>query len=728
MCVDDDEKILHSLKELIETAGYRTLIARDGAQALAVIGEQKPDLLLLDVMMPGMQGYEVCAHLQQTQDTAYIPVIFVSSLGEKQDRARAFAAGAVDYVAKPFDCAEILDKVAFHVKTHLRWQRLRHAVENADTTQIILDRKLVALSDSLIIPSDFPKFKLFIGEKYGLGPETRSHLAKAPPEQLYPLLEEAGIAAAEVAMNIATFLHLPYIERIPPDDVQLGVLPASFCKSNHIIAIRDANVENAFVLSNPFIWDLLDMLKRKQLLTNSNRLKIAISAPENFAPLFAIERQPESPKKPAVITPVIEASFSQLEQKLSERYEDKEEEDSEAILNMTERSEPIILLANKIIEEAYDQNASDIHIEPHETQVIVRYRIDGRLQQAHNLKPARIQRPLISRLKIMSDLDIAERRLPQDGRLIFKKYNRKSLDFDLRVSIAPMVTGEKVVMRILKKNQAIIPLTDLGLSAANLKIYRQKIKAPYGMILHVGPTGSGKSMTLYSALSEINSPDINIQTIEDPVEYTLPGINQLQVNQNIGLTFAQALRSFLRQDPDVVLLGEIRDQETAKIAVEASLTGHLLLSTLHTNDAPSTITRFMQLGVPAFMVSASLVLICAQRLIRRLCNSCKQMVAPMSESEPGDMDKDQTNRGYAAVGCPSCNNTGYKGRIGIHEILVSNDSLRTMITQPVITVEALRRAAIECGMRTLYQDGIEKVAQGISSYTEVVATTSPDEM
>jgi type II secretory ATPase GspE/PulE/Tfp pilus assembly ATPase PilB-like protein len=293
----------------------------------------------------------------------------------------------------------------------------------------------------------------------------------------------------------------------------------------------------------------------------------------------------------------------------------------------SEDSAPIIQLANRVIEDAYISGASDIHIEPMEKDLLIRYRIDGLCQEKLRL-PKQVTNALVTRLKIMCNLDISERRLPQDGRIVFKKYTKKNIDIDLRVATGPMNFGEKVVMRILDKQKTTLPLPALGFSEENLSRYRECIRQPYGMILHCGPTGSGKSMTLYSALAEVNTPDMNIQTAEDPIEYTLPGLNQMQMNRQIGLTFARALRCYLRMDPDVILVGEIRDEETAGIACEAALKGHLLVSTLHTNDAPSTVQRLSEMGIEPFNISASLVCVCAQRLLRRVCKNCKVAYEP----------------------------------------------------------------------------------------------------
>jgi type IV pilus assembly protein PilB len=393
----------------------------------------------------------------------------------------------------------------------------------------------------------------------------------------------------------------------------------------------------------------------------------------------------------------------------------------------SEESAPVIQLANRIIEDAYVSGASDIHIEPQEKELMVRYRIDGLCQEKLRL-PKQVTGALISRLKIMCNLDISERRLPQDGRIVFKKYTKKNIDIDLRVATGPMNHGEKVVMRILDKQKSTLPLPALGFSDENLAKYRECIRQPYGMILHCGPTGSGKSMTLYSALGEINTPDINIQTAEDPIEYTLAGINQMQMSRQIGLTFARALRCYLRMDPDVILVGEIRDEETAQIAVEAALTGHLLVSTLHTNDAPSTVARIGEMGVEPFNISASLVCVCAQRLLRRVCKNCKQPYEPVGR-EKALLEKALGWSGQVfkanPQGCPTCNGLGYKGRVGIHELMTNSEALTEAINKKAEVAE-LKRIAMKDGMKTLHQDSMLKVRMGLTTIEEALANVPPD--
>ncbi len=393
----------------------------------------------------------------------------------------------------------------------------------------------------------------------------------------------------------------------------------------------------------------------------------------------------------------------------------------------SEDSAPIIQLTNRIIEDAYVCGASDIHIEPMEKELLIRYRVDGMCSEKLRL-PKQVANAMVTRLKIMCNLDISERRLPQDGRIVFKKYTKKNIDIDLRVATGPMKDGEKIVMRILDKTKSTLPLPSLGFSEENLAKYRECVRQPYGMILHVGPTGSGKSMTLYSALGEVNTPDVNIQTAEDPIEYTLAGINQMQMNRQIGLTFERALRCYLRMDPDIILVGEIRDKETAQIACEAALTGHLLVSTLHTNDAPSTVSRMGEMGIEPFNISASLVCVCAQRLLRRACKNCKVKYTPEGREQEiiekaigwsGEIFKP------APGGCHICGGLGYKGRVGIHELMTNSEELIEAINKEV-EVAGLKRVAMKNGMKTLHQDSMLKVKMGLTTFEEALSNVPPD--
>jgi type IV pilus assembly protein PilB len=404
---------------------------------------------------------------------------------------------------------------------------------------------------------------------------------------------------------------------------------------------------------------------------------------------------------------------------------DELEEISAELLAKQGEEAPVVKLVNIVLMSAIQKGASDIHIEPYEKELRVRYRIDGLLYNIMQ-PPMKFRDAITSRIKIMSKLDIAEKRLPQDGRIKIRfQDNGTPKDIDFRVSCLPTLFGEKIVMRLLDKDKLMLDMTKLGFEPESLVRFEAAIQKPWGMVLVTGPTGSGKTNTLYSSIAKINTAETNIMTAEDPVEFNLAGINQVQVRENIGLNFAAALRSFLRQDPNVILVGEIRDFETAEIAVKAALTGHLVLSTLHTNDAPSTVNRLMNLGIEPFLVASSLNLVCAQRLVRRICRNCSTphptpAPALLQAGFTADEAKDVVpNRGK---GCDKCNNSGYKGRVGLYEVMEITEELRELILVGASSLE-LRRKAVEEGMLTLRRSGLRKVKDGVTTVEEIVRET-----
>jgi type IV pilus assembly protein PilB len=400
----------------------------------------------------------------------------------------------------------------------------------------------------------------------------------------------------------------------------------------------------------------------------------------------------------------------------------EEKEDTEII---KEVEAPIVKLVNGIFVNAIKTGASDIHIEPYETSLRVRYRVDGVMYTVMNL-PHKIKAALTSRVKIMSRLDIAERRLPQDGRIKLKLGKKREVD--LRVSTLPTLFGEKTVCRLLDKSNLQVDLTKLGFEKEPMQEFLDALEKPYGMILVTGPTGSGKTTTLYSALNHLNRPGNNIMTAEDPVEYNFLGINQVQVREEIGLTFASSLRSFLRQDPDIIMVGEIRDFETAEIAVKAALTGHLVLSTLHTNDAPSTVNRLLNMGVEPFLVSSSVILILAQRLARKVCPKCKEeenVPAPALIKIGFTEEEANTATCYRGKGCPTCNGSGYKGRVALYELMSIKDELKELILEGASSDE-LKKTAVRLGMNTLRRSGLNKVREGVTSVEEVLRVSFED--
>ena len=539
------------------------------------------------------------------------------------------------------------------------------------------------------------------------------------------------LSAEDTAKFISRFTDLPLVTKLEEgevDDKLVEVIGDAVIRREQIFPVKKVGNNGVSVLmTNP-----LDYAKRESFQTATElhiedvRVVPATFLEELLKKFFKDSKAAAGPK-----VEQDDVDITEVADLIGGAYSGEGGSEVKAEELDKEDSAPIIQLVNRIIEDAYIAGASDIHIEPQEKELMVRYRIDGMCIEKLRL-PKQVVGAMVARLKIMCNLDISERRLPQDGRIVFKKYTKKNIDIDLRVATGPMNHGEKVVMRILDKQKTTLPLPALGFSEENLQKYRDCIRQPYGMILHCGPTGSGKSMTLYSALGEINTPDINIQTAEDPIEYTLGGINQMQMNRQIGLTFARALRCYLRMDPDVILVGEIRDEETAGIAVEAALTGHLLVSTLHTNDAPSTVARLGEMGVEVFNISASLVCVCAQRLLRRVCKNCKVKYKPEGReleilTKALDLKNGEVPEIFKAApgGCHVCGGTGYKGRVGIHELMTNSEELTEAINKEAEVAE-LKRVAMRNGMKTLHQDSMLKVKMGLTTMEDALANVPPD--
>lgn len=516
------------------------------------------------------------------------------------------------------------------------------------------------------------------------------------------ILMEQGVTEGEIYQALSVQFHLPLLdaaelpEQIPLEKVSFAflekniLLPVALDGSVLTVATSDPiNSESIESLRSSFEYDLRVVLARKsEILQQLEMLQGSRSA--------VMQRLIEGAAEEDIASADMTGEISHLRDLAQEKG--------------------IIQVVNLIIENAVKDRASDIHVEPGEYNVRVRYRIDGVLYEKETL-PARMYSAVSSRIKLLSQMNIAERRLPQDGRI---KVSAAGRNIDIRVSTIPTVYGESVVMRLLDKEASFITLEDIGFDRTILDIYEDVIKKPYGMILITGPTGSGKSTTLYASLAVINSMEKKIITVEEPVEYLMPGINQIQVRPKIGLTFASGLRHIVRQDPDIIMVGEIRDMETASIAIHAALTGHLLFSTLHTNDAPGAITRLMDMGIENYLVASTLICVMAQRLVRRICPLCK-----MREELPEDvLQKISANirEVWTGKGCDACSGTGYKGRIGIFEVLPVSGPIRELIMKRA-TIKEMKDKAIALGMRTLREDGLEKVRKGITTIDEVLRVT-----
>lgn len=552
-------------------------------------------------------------------------------------------------------------------------------------------------------------------------------------------LVEGGIISAEqlkhaqdeetrTGQRLRTILvRLGYIEE---DDL------VSFLSEKHSIP----KIELETYLIDPKIIDIVpEELARKHslipVLKIGNRLMCAMLDPLNIFALDELSLKTNLLIEPAVATEIeirkaidehygSKGTIDELIKKIDKKefdFTDDKELDLKKLEGIAE--EPtVIKLVNIIIMQALKEKASDIHLEPEENELKTRFRVDGMLHEVSS-PPKYLQSAVISRIKIMANLDIAERRLPQDGRFHMKIDGK---DVDVRVSCMPTIYGENIVMRLLEASSAFLTLENLGFSNEILGIYQGLIKYTHGIILVTGPTGSGKTTTLYSSLDKINTVEKNIITIEDPVEYKLEGIRQIQVNPKVGLEFANGLRSILRQDPDIIMVGEMRDHETAEIAVQAALTGHLVFSTLHTNDAPGAINRMVDMGIEPFLISSSLIGVLAQRLVRKICVDCKEEYRPVGRTIDGlDLldDKDRSKiKFYRGKGCSNCSNKGYKGRVGIYELMLINDDIRAMIMEKAPT-DLIRKKAISSGMISLRSDGVSKLAEGITTIEEILRVT-----
>ncbi|MFO8070883.1 MAG: type IV-A pilus assembly ATPase PilB [Polyangia bacterium] len=542
-------------------------------------------------------------------------------------------------------------------------------------------------------------------------------LQRKSGENLSKSLAKLGYASDEdVTDFIADQYNVPAIqlEDYEVEQEILDLIPREVAERHKIIPVSRAGTSLVVAMTDPTNLHAIDDVK---FLTGYN-----------VEPVVASEAALDQAISSYYAAPL--ASYDEVMDGFDGEEFDFGEDDEEAmnVLELEKMSEdaPVVRLVNLILINAIKKGASDIHVEPYEKALRVRYRIDGVLHEEMQ-PPLKLKNALTSRLKIMSRLDIAERRLPQDGRIKLKLGKGREMDF--RVSVLPTLFGEKVVLRLLDKSNLQLDMTKLGFDSQPLELFKHAIHQPYGMVLVTGPTGSGKTTTLYSALSELNRSDVNISTAEDPVEYNLHGINQVQMHEEIGLNFASGLRSFLRQDPDIIMVGEIRDFETAEIAVKAALTGHLVMSTLHTNDAPSTVSRLLNMGVEPFLVTASVILVLAQRLGRRLCKECKEPIEVPEEAllaagfKPEEVAAGVTC--YEGKGCKACSDTGYKGRVALYEVMPFGEELRELVLQGCSTAE-LKSEAIRLEMASLRMAGLQKVREGVTSLEEVLRVSAAD--
>jgi type II secretory ATPase GspE/PulE/Tfp pilus assembly ATPase PilB-like protein/DNA-binding response OmpR family regulator len=652
--VDDNQDQLTLMERFLSSSGYAVIAADSGRKALKALTEVKPDLILLDVMMPEMDGYEVCSRLQKSRVTAYIPVIFITALGEEQDKARAFAVGAVDYLVKPVQKETLLEKARTHLTTNTQWKELqREDVPPGPRAE----------------PSDFPQFKRFLFEQLNLDPAMQDQCTPTPPSHVYSLARSLGITNNQMAKYIAEFLKLPYYSQINPYNVTLGVLPIPFCKTNQVVPLGNGTEGNTFALSNPFNWELMDNLSR--ITGKDKALKLAVTDPEHIELLFQHESALGAEQQ---TNNAVGGEGAQKIEGPNRQFPMSEpvEQISEADI----KKHPIVYIANTMINKAVAERASDIHIEPKEEETVIRFRVDGDLRDAFAVKK-NTGVMLISRLKALGGLDLAEKRKPQDGSFAATISNKT---FKLRLATTSTPFGESLIIRLLEPSAKPKALDELGMMDQQVATMIEFANRTHGVILIVGPTGSGKTTTIYSFLSHIDCQKRSLISAEDPVEYTIPYANQQQANEKAGITFESLLKSAVRQDPDILFLGEVRDPYSAKMSMDFASTGHLTVTTLHTSNATTAIFRLERLGVDRGTMADTLIGVVAQRLLKKLCPDCKEitqispeerdMLAPFMDEVPAQVAH--------PVGCAKCNNTGYFGREGVYEIITFDHVIAEM--------------------------------------------------
>jgi type IV pilus assembly protein PilB len=726
LTVDDDPVNRKIIERVLKQNGYRVVEADSGVKSIEVLHEIRPDLILLDVMMPGMDGYELCAKLQENADTADIPVVFITALGEKRDRAQGFALGAVDYVTKPVQTEALAQLVAAQIQTSERWKKLRE------------HRGAKGLTGA--VPTDFVEFKRFLFDQCNLTDDATAGCANLTPIQLYAALSEQGIDEGQVALSIANFTRLPYLPYIEPEDVQMGVLSPPFAKANLAMAIN-RNGKNMFTLSNPFDRGLIEALTKFSGL--GDQFALAITAPRNVRALFDVnpaanqgKAQPptnstatvrrvfkpdptSTPRQssPAVTKSTTTSGFSgAAASNLAVAQLDDLSHDT-----MLE-TESVLRLADRLLAKAVAERASDIHIEPKGHDSVFRLRVDGDMREVSTIKKD-TSLMLVSRLKALAGMDIAERRRPQDGACEVKIDGRS---FKLRMATTSTPDGESLIIRLLEPGGAAKALTDLGMTEQQSRDLTAAARSTQGLILIVGPTGSGKTTTIFSVLSHVDTQSRSLISVEDPVEYRIPFANQQQVNDKAGINFETLLKSAMRQDPDILFLGEIRDPFSAKASMDFASTGHLTISTLHTSNATSAIFRLERLGVTRTMMADSILCVVAQRLLKKLCSYCKD-ISPITQEEADRLApfaRQLPPEIAHPVGCSKCNQSGYSSREGVYEIVKFDAEIADMIhaNKPA---SAIREFAYKRQDYLIAHHAVEKVSQMLISaddaYQKVLA-------
>ena len=679
LSIDDDADIRMLLEVYLSNAGYEVVSTDSPEEALIVAEGRKPDLILLDVIMPEMNGYEFCSRLQSSKETNTIPVIFLTSLWEEADKAQAFSVGAADFMNKPIKKDILLKQVAQAISKGQEWKRMS---EGHIPFHLGLS------------PTYFDDFIEFLKKHLMLNDEDAAKLDNVSYTNIYTVASELGITDEHLAQYIAGFLKIPYVKVVDPASLKMGILSTAFCSSKNILPTISEDGKLCFVVSNPFDWDMLDWIS--QCIEYAD-YDLAISEPKNIAPFFNIRKVEGS--QLASLEFITEEDLDTLNETPKE-YEELSDEDLS----------PIIYIADKLIHKAVTDGASDIHIEPKKEKTVVRFRINGDMVDILNLKK-RTGSMLLTRLKAIGHLDIAEQKKPQDGSV---ETRVGGVNIKMRLATTSTPDGESLIMRVLQTKAEVRSFAELGMTKEQADGITTLANHTQGLVLVVGPTGSGKTTTIYSLLSLVDCQTRSLLSIEDPVEYRIPYANQQEVDIKRGVTFEALLKSVVRQDPDIMFLGEVRDSFSANMSMDFASTGHLTITSLHTNNAVTALFRLERLGLTRSAMADSIIGVIAQRLVKKLCPYCKKMEPPnQKEIEILKIFTDDIPDKVAHPnGCLKCNHTGYGGREGVYEILNIDLDIAQLIRDGV-DIPEIRRFLFKRGDYLISTQTLEKIRNGL---------------
>jgi len=692
LSIDDDPECQRLIKTFLVAENYDVITSDNASNVKNIIESQRPDLILLDILMPDMNGYEFCEEFRKKEESDYHPpIVFLSALDETEDKARAFQVGASDYIEKPIKKKTLLDKVWMNLTRSFEWIQVANG----------------AVPLGQVLTADyFEKFRDFLKNQLNFSEEIREKIDTLDISRPYEIAEQLEINNRHMAQYIAAFLHLKYLQVIIPETINTEVFGAHFCRANLVLPIKSKNSGTDFVLSNPFNWELFDTLDQ---LAKGENYRIFIAEPRSLLAFFE-EVKKIGNKEPDVVFNITP------EQDIQEDVVFGALIDGDIDVEDSKGPNPINYISNKVIYKAVMERASDIHIEAKQTSSVIRFRIDGELQDILTLKKT-TGSMLLNHFKSIGNLDIAEKLLPQDGSLDTKIGDRA---FRLRLATTSTPDGESMIIRLLEPHAKVLKLNDLGMNANQMRDLVDLAKTPSGLIMVVGPTGSGKTTTIYSLLGMLDTSARSLCTVEDPVEYRIPHANQQQINLKRGVTFEKLLKSIVRQDPDILFLGETRDNYTAKMAIDFSSTGHLTITTMHTKNAVAALFRLERLGVDRSAIADATIGIVAQRLIKKPCPYCREIVnvtpkeiellEPFTDNIPSEM--------VITNGCLKCNNSGYHGREGVYEILTITPEIAKKIREGISVIE-IRDFLRQKGVHLVVDHALEKLQDLVFTVKDV---------